>query len=621
MPNDSIKLIITPNGGSATTKTLQLARQGGRPDGACLFKSYDLAVDDQRHDLPIWSQTDWSGGMGDGVFTAPTRYAAGSTVDTSHYGQFFLGPLVTTAAVHGGAAFDGAIIDYAYFNSSLYLLTSSGYLHKWSTGDAHWDAVAGTGGSAATQLCVHENYLFIARGSGAAYQYVNTSDTVTAATMTEHHASGFLSAPSPTTTTSVLWKWGSTGGNNNALYSHDTGLNGTEWSRPAYIGDATESITQAFLHQNKILVGKQNALYHYDTDGKVYLLAPLDDPLRSYAVNFDSIAYLKGNTYFSMDLGLGELTANNVLSVIHPHTQFQELNTKQAICRGVAADDTSLYAMFYDGTDSVIYKGDEVNDERGYRYWSWCPWVTATSSYGLALHMIPSLSSGHPRLWFNIGSSVGTSRYVIVAKNPVATSFRYNDTPTFATSGDLYTGWIDLGHRDWYKLIDSVLAECRGTLAAGRTVTLYYEADEAGSWTAIDTAYSADTSGTKKYLDTAPVAAKKVRFKIALASNNSAYTPIVKYFAAYGSVKPDRVRMFDFTVLAEEGFSSRPETLRDFLIDGRDSRTLITMTDRFGTDHYVRILPGFPIEEEMVDEYGKSVGIAMSVRCEKVDWS
>jgi hypothetical protein len=206
--------------------------------------------------------------------------------------------------------------------------------------------------------------------------------------------------------------------------------------------------------------------------------------------------------------------------------------------------------------------------------------------------------------------------YFLLSRN-----FPWATAPTYATSGYLETGWIDLGHRDWYKIIDAVLAECRGTLAAGRTVTISYYADE-GSITQIDTAYTADTAGTKKYADTsALVVAKKVKFRIALASNNSAYTPIVKYFSAYGSVRPTRARLFDFTVIAEEGFSSMSMTLRDFLISGRDATSLLTLVDRFGASHYVRILPGYPVETEICNRNGKQVGIAMRVICERVDWA
>jgi hypothetical protein len=222
--------------------------------------------------------------------------------------------------------------------------------------------------------------------------------------------------------------------------------------------------------------------------------------------------------------------------------------------------------------------------------------------------------------WGGWAVSVYYAKYIDLIPYDLSITDLYSVSPVYAAAGYLETGWIDMGHRDWDKVLDSVIAECRGGTAAGITVTISYYLDES-TIVQIDTAYAAATAGTKKYVDTAPVSAKKVKFRIALATNNTAKTPIVKYFAAYGSVRPTRARMFDFTVYAEAGPTASGLNLRDFLVDCRDSTSLVTFYDRFNASHSVRVLPGYPVETEMLNEEAKEPAVVCKVKLEKVDWS
>ena len=94
----------------------------------------------------------------------------------------------------------------------------------------------------------------------------------------------------------------------------------------------------------------------------------------------------------------------------------------------------------------------------------------------------------------------------------------------------------------------------------------------------------------------------------------------VKDFRAYGQVKPTRVKIWDMTISCNDN-EVEAKTIKDFLEDGRDSRSLITMVDRFGTSHYVRIQTGYPRIEEVVDEQGRYPELGVHLRVEKVDWS
>lgn len=622
MATNTIQLTITPNGGSATKKELTLARERGTT-GPCLFRSYDVAVDDQRHDLPIFSQSDWSGGMGDGNFGDPTRFCGGYCVNTEFPGQLFLGPLVTTTDV-----LNATVVSHCYFGSAWYALLSNGDIYKWNTTNSHWDlAFDGASVSAHPQaLCSHGGYMFVARGSNA-YLYTNDGTNYTMATTADKDATGFLSAPAATGIGTVLWKFGYS---NNQIASHSTGLNGTEWSTPAYIGESSNVVTSLILHQDRLLVGTTWGLYHYDSDGATYKLLGaenLSDP--GYSGNFKYHTHLKGSTYFSMYNQIGELTGGNAFRYVEPTQFVEDYDLVLGKCEGLAADQDNLYACFRPSgllnslSRSNIYKGHEVASGDG-TYWSWGHIAeTPAGGYDVqGLFVSPALGSTHARLWWGGGDLA--SDYIQLPRYPIASSKIFqSDTITFTPTGYLETGWIDLGHRDWYKLIDSVLAEAKmnsGAMSATKYVRLSYATDDSTSFTTIGDITTA-TMGTKKYIATAPVAAKKVKFRITLVTDSSSVTPIVKYFAAYGSVRPTRVRMFDFTVFAEQGQTGMTKDIRDFLIDGRDSTTLVTLVDRFGASHYVRILPGYPQETELCNQEGKQVGIVMRVVCEKVDWA
>ena len=596
---------------SYPTKTLSLARQ----DGVCQFKSYDLAVDDQRHDVPFFSQTDWSGGWGESDFQDNTRFGDGWAIDASTSGQISLGPYCNTALEHDGGGV-GWVSYYGVHNGALYAAAVDAVpaynILKWS--GSHWDiCVVATvvDLSGANTMASFNGYIFVPQGSGSGYLY-STDTSFTTSTLTDHHADGFCVASSGDGLTDILWKWGPS---NNQIQSNTSGINGgAQWGTAAYIGESGSDINKVWVHQNMLLIGKTDGLYHYDSDGKVYrLLSFIPD-----SDNFRFCATLHGASYFNVGDRVAELTANNAFSYIDPYYDRPE-GSKYGNCLGVTSDENHLYVCYTDSvvatTVSKVFKGTRVYDSQGAYRWAWTPIIAITyTGANDSLRIFPFAFGS--KLWL---SGYDNNFYYTNYYKPVS-----NSSSTYTTQGYLETGWIDLGHRDWYKLLDAVIAEVKmnsGDMSATKNVKLYYATDDSTSFTAIDTVISSATMGSKKYADTTPVPFKKVKFKIELNSDSSSVTPIVKYFAAYGSIRPTRIRQFDFSLLAEQGTSASPKMIRDFCCDMRDSTALVTLKDRFGTDHYIRILPGYPVEEELVNKDGSQVGIVMHVKAEKVDWS
>jgi hypothetical protein len=603
------------------TRTLTLARDTRKNP---LWKSYEVATDGGDHDKPIWSQQNWSGGLGEGVFSSPTKYAWGSSVDTSS-GYIHLGPALLPGLTSTGAAIAGSPTDYEFHVSTWWMATDNGSVYEWSDSKSWWilrhtQPVAG-----ATYLTSHDARMYVSNGgtyySGGGTTWVASTTVDGNGDSSITSAVKMLSAPSYAGVTSILWK-----AIGNKIYNATRGTNDYEWSTPITVGGINDNIIRLFAHQGMIYIGKHDGLYYYDSDGKVHKLLDVLLSGGYQSNNFQHIVTLKGATYFSLGMQIGELTTYNSFDTIEPLKNVTNIDFNEASCCGLASDGTNLYASFYDGLTTNIYKGTQLTDAEGNTTWSWCLFITHGSE-GCAMGVEPpAFGVMHPKLFYGYAAH---SYYSLLARNPTASSFYYKDTPTFHTSGGVETGWIDLGAYDWDKVIDSITVECKmssGDMSATKYVQVAYATENEASWLDIDTGITTAGSCIRKYVDTAPFVRKKFRFRIMLYTDDATVTPIVKSLSVYGTVRQPRVPLFDFTVYAETGRGGQQaKAMRDFLLTARDTNGLLTLTDLYGESHPVRILAGYPIESASVEQGGISgtpqPAVLMRVVCQEVDWS
>ena len=641
----------------------------------------------------IFEQDNWVGGFGQGNFEDADKYADGSNIDTSLEDKIILGP-----AIGGGVGSDSyPILGFKVFAGGLYCWTShkvfqitsvattpaltqkksADFGNAWVANTAYTVgqyvtptagklngfiyecySIAGTGTSAATeptwpatingtvidnpganqitwiacqirQLEVWGTRCFIAI-SYAKYVYTGDFATFVCSTLTQDSMDGFLSAPSAVGTNAVLWGFKQS----NFVYASDNPINGgTQWT--SYIvGDSSAGITKLMLSADRLLVGREDNLYHLDTDSTVH---PLMDELKTVlsADNFKYFTYWKTSLYFSLGGSkIGEITTSDSFRIIGPYQDIKELDLRGTIY-GLTSDRDFLYVIIGDGTNFFCYKGREIT-RNGILRWEWYPFLKESATYGNpgAAIVFYWTATSNPILLFGRppgeGSVYALGR-VILSDNPLADS-----TYKFTATGSLTTGWFDANFRGWDKLLQLVNCECSGwdvnagthsvSLSANVKVVISYEKDDSGSFTAIDTAYTANNKSlaTKKYLDTAD-SYKKVRFKIDLYSNDNTITPLVKFFSANGHLKPEYTKLFDFTVYVGDTRSSLAKTIRDFLLTGRTSTSLISLYDRFSAStttlsDYIIFLPGYPEEVEIFDEETKQITLAMHIMAIKVDW-
>ena len=394
------------------------------------------------------------------------------------------------------------------------------------------------------------------------------------------------------------------------------GAGGVEWTTPAYIGDTSCDITNMFLIGDKMMIGKTDNLYHYDTDGGLH---PLLDTLKHNrsTKNFQYVVDWQTAVYFSLVTGLGEITALNAFAPVGPLTEISDIG-KQGTCVGLASDKDYLYVAMDEGTNTHIYKGREVNTGNKLR-WEWCPWISfASATYPMTTMLVVQHTASDRRLWFGYGHNTA---YVTLNDNPLAT------TSNYAASGFIRFSYEYGTNPYWDKMWQSVVTETAGC-SATVTVTPKYRKDTDTSMAALTAAIT--SNGVVKTNLTAALSSKRIQFELDLATASSTSTPQVTYIEVRGHEKPETVRIHElvFSLGTQPGRSV--ETLRTFLRGGRTSTSLIRLADlRFGgntagtanTDYvYCVMLPGSPEEIEIISSKNTPTEYAMKVKLMEISY-
>lgn len=462
-----------------------------------------------------------------------------------------------------------------------------------------------------TDMIEFNGILYAALGNSTKYKYSSDGSTWTATDLTDGYANNFLSAPNPAGTANVLWKSKTPNEISSTTDGRTTGAGGVQWSSPAYIGDTSNNITNMFVANDKLMIGRTDNLYNYDTVGGVHAL--MDDLKQSrLTANFQYVTNWQGATYFSQGTGVTELTSGDSLSRVGPLQNTADMD-KIGTVVGMAADVNYLYVAILEGTVTHIYKGKLISGN-----WSWCPFVylgtNTCSTITIAQH-----SSTDKRLWFGYGTHTG---YVYLADNPTTDA-----NARFAPTGFIRLSYIYGSDPYWDKLLTSLLTETKGC-AAGKAIQPKYRKDTETSMTNLTT--SIVTNGVISTNLTTPLTSKKIQIELDFSTNDSTQTPEVFLVSLKGTEKPETFRVHECVYALGDSPAVRSKTTRDFLRTARASTALIKFADlRFGgstvgvsgTD-YVNVIcqPGYPQEVEVSQEKGNQPYLGLKVRWQEVNY-
>ncbi len=559
-----------------------------------------------------FTQSNWISGHGSFERRAPDVYFEGQSIDTTQDGRVILGPLINTVGEIGDSGnLDSAVFQFVWFEAqSRWLCATANKIYIYTTG---WTA-ATTAVAGVTHMAEFKGVMYAALGTSNLYYTSTDGDTWTVTDLTDGYAERFLVTPNPDGTAENLWKFKQP---NELSRTTDGTAGGTQWESPTFVGDTSYNITNIFLQNNKLMVGREDNLYHVDSNGGVH---PFRDDLKinQSTNNYKYVAEWQTSVYHSEARGMGEITAYNSYDVMGPLFGIDDISKVGDII-GITGDKDWLYVAVDEGTNNIIYKGREILNAQSKLQWQWCPWVflgtNACATIAVAQHSTTDI-----RCWFGYGTTTG---YVILTDNPTADS-----AARFATSGFLRMSYDYGTDANWDKLWQSAVLEVVGG-ASGETVQIKYRKDAETS--ATECIAAAATNGVFETNFAAELASNKIQFEIHLASNTSTATPEVRYFQAKGVEKPTTVRIHEATYAIDDSPSQDAEVLRDLLRTGRTSTTLIRFANlnfeeytggSAGTNYVNCIMePSFPQEVEIVHLDGREPEQAIKVSLREVSFS
>ena len=590
-----------------STKGLKLIRN---EDGSAMYRVIE-DIPQYREPL-LYTQANWIDGHGQHDKRNPDAYYEGQSIDTTQEGRVILGPLLQEQLEDDASSIPAPVI-YCWFPAAdsgagqLFCATAS---NLWRLDANGWDEVDSSV-SGITDLKVFNDYLFVAKGSSTSYAYVaSDGTTITTSNLTTKTFEKFLVSHNAAGTAEVLWAFKQP----NEVYSNTgTGLNGgTQWGSANLIGDTANNITNLFLSNDNFMVGREDGLFHFDSDGGQHQLRP-DLRTNRSTDNFKYVTEWQAGIYHSEIDGMGEITSYNAYEPMGPLQGIDDIGKRGDVV-GLAADKDWIYVAIYDGTNYWIYKGREVR-KGGELRWQWCPFIYLGSNATATLIVVQH-SATDRRLWFGHGAK---SYYVILSDDPTADS-----TYRFCPSGYVRMS-LDYGtDPNWDKLWQSGVLEVVGA-TTNITVQVKYLKDDGSETECI--AASTNTGIDETNFGSA-ISSNKIQFQLNLANSaNTTATPEVSFFQIKGIEKPTTVRIHEATYAIGSEPGKTTETIRAFLHTGRTTTTLLKFADlRYGestggTYHYCVMMPGYPQEVEILHEKGDEPELGMRVRLREVSFS
>jgi hypothetical protein len=505
-----------------------------------------------------------------------------------YIGIYTVGTAVITGGSGGGNIYwkvgdntDGGSDTYALYSSSVTNLgiRATGTIgaltaQRWEecyTIAKGYDSDKGVGLMAYSDSAAGTDYLIAYHGAG--YDY--TSAKVP-------YASNWT-AVTPTKNTDYMQVVGDTlySAHNNIVYASDNPTSATNWDTGTKVGNKRWPIHSLHEVENTLLCGRRDGLYSFDSNGNVVNLLPMAVRLLhpenfKYGTMFNNafiINYYYDGVYHYYYGPTSDIT---------PAKDSEHMYLANCPMKGITAGHDFVYAMFLRDEETklvTLCAGRENGDE-----FVWHP-LRDFSVYSLA--GLPAMyvcmrdrgwggADNNPRLWIGESSATVAGKPGYISLTAGHGNPQNDSICRFVTAGSVITPWYDAG----LPTIDKgwIFVEVGGdNLSANRTITVSYEIDNSGAWTALSTVATSD--GITAMAFPSDTTGKQIRFKIALATNTSTQTPVVQFpiFTVHHTVRPKKVRQFEMAVNVTDYVIMRDGQSRDDQTASEINTTLATL--------------------------------------------
>lgn len=533
-----------------------------------------------------YHQSDWVWGVGM-TYLGPSpdrpghlhRYASGENIDTTEPGIVKHGP----DAIGGVklTTLDNPAFKMLMFSDSVWFLTSSS-LYEWNgtTVNQRWNP---GGGEVLLDMEVWGTNLVLATDFGSGRYYVTDGST-------------FPPTAKTLTGATNIFKLLTLQGNINSImhFAHDNNdiTPSSDPITPATPGTKItvgggEDITNMFTISGLLFVATESTIFTVDIDDRII---ELDKTLRTqrstsaFSVSSDS------GTEAWLTSGL-DINATRIVGValdsFDIRTDGPAFSTDQlpmgddfmtGDIEGIAHGGDALYISkeIPGGSDNIIFKGREI--VRGQLVWTpFIRYAGPTEAIGVFR------MSGDPRPNIYIGS--GNDIFAYETK----------EFGLFADDWQMITPFLNgrVPHID--KFVHSLNAILDKD--ANAKIVVSYRTKPGDSFTLFGSTGELNTDGHNEIVLSTPIVSKQIQLKFAGTTSSGTHKVDLRSYTLEGFLRPELKRVFQFTIIADT------KTEIDFIYSLRtDITKFITIRDRFGTDHTAFLLPGFPIEHEVVDE-------------------
>jgi len=247
----------------STTKGMRLIRDD---KGASMYK---VTEETPKFDAQIrFAMADWKGGHGQYFAAQPDTYFDGQSIDTTVDNKIIPGPLINQVGVAAGAL-DAAPAYFCWFAAIGKLMMATTSQVYWYDGTNFVSKTTITG-KTITDMKEYNGILYVAIGSSDKYYYSADGANYTQTDLTDGYADKFFVSPNAAGTSNVLWKSKLPNQLSSTTDGRTVADGGAEWSSAAYIGDTSNDITGIFVVNDNLMIGREDNLFHYDSDGGVH---------------------------------------------------------------------------------------------------------------------------------------------------------------------------------------------------------------------------------------------------------------------------------------------------------------------------------------------------------------